>query len=239
MHRTLRWSQAAQEATRENPESLLHAARQILRPALLAGLILLALFLSSCSDHTVYEPLGSKDLYGRRVLFLNTLPQQGISKDLHAQILGQVESGLAQSSNFKGVLQREDFDSATAKDATLRHEYELFSETLGSVGVSERTISRHLAKATQTDFLIAVQPFFIPCEYCEKKNQFVLSAHVIDAQSGAHAWRASLRQKVSDPSPEAVAEVGAELGEVLLGLINNSFQPKWHLVRFQTLAARN
>ena len=192
-----------------------------------------------CSTTTVYEPVGYDHLFGKRALVLEAVSQQPLDKSIHNMVVDSFELQLSQSPNVKKVLSRADFRRLVSGDALLLRDYNVFSETLAVVGVTERTLTRRIGAAVQVDILVLVQPLFVPCNFCEDKNRFVLTGHVVDVESGHHLWRANLQKSLAVPTPESIEAAARELNEKLLDELNASFQPKWHRLRFEQLAASN
>lgn len=224
-----------QENLNPHPDARQRVSLRLLLSLFLTLVVLV--LLAGCGNNTVYEPVGYKKLNGKRALFLLPSPESNLDTELQKRMVDLTEQILAKSPNLAGLVTRDEFLGKAKSNLKLQRDYQLFSETMAVVGVSERTLSRVLGEAAGAEILIHAQPVFVPCEFCEDKNQFVLSGHVVDVESGEFLWRGQMRQSIGNPTPENLASVAEELKDDLVTALEESFSAKWHRLRFDQLSA--
>ena len=197
---------------------------------------LLTLLLSACQATTVYQPVDSDAMAGRSTLVLRPTFVAPVSEKLHKRIIDEVEARLLDYPHLGRVRSRADFARLSQGDRKLRREYNLFSDTLTVVGVTDADGSSRLGKSADVEMLISAQLFYMPCPLCEFGSQLGLVTNLVEASTGKLLWRGHFTSSVPDDNPEAQATTAQKLVENFFLAFDEDLRPKWHRRRFRGLS---
>lgn len=211
-----------------------HPLSSIALPALAA--LLLASLLGACEATAIYQPVDSDSMAGRSVVMLKPTHVPPIDEALHRRIIDDVEARLKEYPHLGRLISRREVARMAAADRKLGREYDLYSDTLTVVGVSDREGSAQLGKTLDVEMLVAVQVFYMPCADCETGSQIGLAANLVDAESGKLLWRGHFTASVSDEDSQTRVVAAEELVDDFLEFFDEDVRPKWHRTRFQNLA---
>lgn len=194
------------------------------------------LLLGGCETVAVYQPVDSEAMAGRSVAVLKPTFAPPVSLSLHKRIVDQVEARLLKFPHLGRVLSRQEVGRVAAGNRKLIRNYDLYSDTLTVVGVSDRQGSALLGKSLGVEMLLGVQLFYMPCPQCEFGSHLGFVVALVEAESGKLLWRGHFRAPVPDDENEARGATAGELVESFFVVFDEDLRPKWHRLRFANLS---
>jgi hypothetical protein len=197
---------------------------------------LLVAQIGGCDTVAVYQPVDSDAMVGRSAAILRPTHVQPISEALHKRIIDGLEARLQQFPHLSRVLSRSDVQRRLTGNRKMMRAYELYSDTLTVVGISDQDGSAKLGKSLEVELLVSTQLFFMPCPQCEKGSQLGLVANLVEAASGKLLWRGHFLTNVSEEDDEERVAAAESLADDFLVAFDEDLRPKWHRLRFANLS---
>jgi hypothetical protein len=205
---------------------------RLARGALLAGLLAAA---GGCgSTSAVFLDAQSDHLRDRTVLVVDSAPQPPLKEERQRAVVDTMEQRLQKLPHLKAAITRQQFLQVTQGNFGARDAYQVYSDTLSVVGVSDRELALALRAATGADLLFNVQAYFVPCAYCADGDAAYLVSQFVEAATGKLLLRVDLRVHPG-PSEQALGEAFAALEEESLDILESAFTPRLHIERFRNL----
>ena len=201
----------------------------------LAGLLLASL-LGACEATAVFQPVDSDSMAGRSVVMLKSTHVPPIDEAFHRRIIDGVEARLMEYPHLGRMVPRREVARRAAADRKLGRRFDLYSDTLTVVGVSDREGSAQLGKALNVEMLVAVQVFYMPCSECEQGSIMGLAANLVEAESGKLLWRGHFTASVVDEDNQSYVAAVQEIVDEFFGYFDEDVRPKWQRIRFGNLA---
>jgi hypothetical protein len=200
---------------------------------LLAGA---ALTLAACNTVSVNQPFETALINRRSTLMLDATPQQPLPEAEAKALVENLERRLLASPYIGRAMSREQFRRQYGSNFKLSDDYNILSDTLSVVGLSDREQTARIGKLTDIEFLLGVQVFSVPCDACTEGDQVAAVGQMFDARTGQLVWRVTLLTD-AERTPASVSAGLAGLSDRLVALFNDSLRPKWHRERFRNLIA--
>jgi hypothetical protein len=183
----------------------------------------------------VNQPYETALINFRSTLMLETTPVLPLTEEESRRLVAELESKLLASPYLGPALSRERFRQRFGSKFKLAEDYNLLSDTLSVVGLSDREQTARIGAETGAEMLLGVQVFKVLCDGCPDGDQVAVVGQMIHAKTGQLVWRATLMRGVKRKPPEAAAALHS-LVEELAVLFNDSLRPKWHRERFKNLS---
>jgi len=200
-------------------------------------LCLLALAAGCGASTAIFRDARSDRVRDRVVLYVDSTPLPPLSEARHRTILDRIEAKLATMPHIRRVITRRETFNLTDGNFRLRNEYQIYADTLSSVGVSDRELALSLGKALGADLLFNAQAFFSPCPYCTDGDSAYVVGQVIEAASGKLLLRMNLRAHPA-ANDQALGDAFSEMEEEFMDELLSVLTPKAHQERFRNLARR-
>lgn len=198
-------------------------------------MFLAAALLVGCATATVNQPYETALINFRSTLMLDATPAPPLAEAASRRLVAALEQKLLASPYIGKALSREEFRQGFGGQFNLTADYNLLSDTLSAVGLSDREQTSRLGAGTGAEMLLSVQAFSVPCDGCLEGDQVAVVGQMIHAKTGQLVWRATLMRGV-ERKPAAVTAALDDLAEELTALFNDSLRPKWHRERFKNLS---
>jgi hypothetical protein len=186
------------------------------------------------SSSAIYLDAASDHLRNRKVLVVESVPQPPLKEERHRAIVDALERRVLLLPHFGSGITRQQFLQLSEGNFGARNDYQVYADTLSSVGVSDRELARSLGTAAGADLLFNAQAFFVPCAYCTDGDSAYLVSQFVEAATGKLLLRIDLRTHPG-PSEQALGEAFAAMEEELLEDLANSLTPRLHIERFRNL----
>lgn len=200
---------------------------------------MLGLLAAGCSsDLSLYRDARSDLLRNRTIAMIDATPLPPLTQAQFRGILDRVEAGVGSLPHVSRLITRQEMAELTGRDYRVRNEYQLYTDTLSVVAVSDRELAMRIGQAAGADLLFNAQAFFVPCAYCLDGDSAYLVAQIIEAATGKLLLRVNLRAHPA-PSQQALAEAYSEMEEALITQLRLVMTPRAHQERFRNLALRH
>jgi hypothetical protein len=172
----------------------------------------------------------------RSTLVLEATPQAPLPEATVKALIASLETGILKSPYIGPTVSRAQFQERFRDDFKMRDDYNLLSDTLSVVGLWDREQTARIGKAADTELLLSLEAFSVPCDGCSDGDQVAVAGQMVDAKTGLLIWRATLMNPV-DRTPQALESGLRDLSQRLAELFTDSLRPKWHRERFKNLDA--
>jgi hypothetical protein len=192
------------------------------------------LLATGCSTVDVNQPYDTDMINFRSTLMLDATPQPPLTEERSKEVVAALEQRMLHSPYVGRTISRAEFHQQFDSNFALRDDYTILSDTLSTVGLSDREQTARLGKAVNVEFLLGVQAFSVPCDTCLEGDQVSVLGQMFDARTGLLVWRVTLLQQVQ--RTQAGVDAGLnELQDELVQTFISSLRPKWHRQRFANL----
>jgi len=211
---------------------------EILPRRLLSILAVLGVFaaMAGCSSQSaIFLDTQSNHLRNRKVLFVDSVPQPPLSEERHRAIIDSMELRVLKLPYIGSGITRQRFQQITEGNFKARNDYQLYADTLSSVGISDRELGVAIAAAAGADLLFNVQAFYVPCAYCQDGNSAYLVSQFIEPATGRLLLRIDLHVHPAS-SDQAVAESFLDMEEETLDELQRILTPRFQMERFRNLS---
>ncbi len=185
----------------------------------------------------MYQDARSDLVRDRIIVYIDSTPLPPLSEARHRGILDRIEARIAVLPHIRRVITRRETFNLTEGNFRFRSDYQLYADTLSSVGVSDRELALNIGKALGAELLFNAQAFLSPCSYCTDGDSAYLVGQMIEAASGKLLLRINLRTH-PDPNDRAVGDAFGQMEEELVDEFLTILTPKAHQERFRNLARR-
>ena len=165
---------------------------------------------------------------------MDSAPQPPLKEERHRAVIDSMEQRVLKLPNLGQGITRQQFLQATEGKFAVRDAYQVYADTLSSVGVSDRELARDVGAAVGVDLLFNAQAYYVPCAYCPDGDSAYLVSQFIETVSGRLLLRIDLRTHPG-PSEQALGEAFAEMEEETIDLLVVTLTPKLHIERFRNL----
>ncbi|MDT8447111.1 MAG: hypothetical protein RRB13_09510 [bacterium] len=169
-------------------------------------------------------------------LFLDTGDQQlpeNQAERLSQSLIKQLEGyQLFQQMRPPGVMKDE-----LQPNRPLRVAADSYFDSLLTLAVSDRDISRPLGEFFQVGNFLVYQVVAWPCPSCTNRSIMRMKLRLVDAKSGGILWTGTVERSLYDTELGDLEPISFELTDKLAQMFLDRFRVKWHKARFLQLAA--
>lgn len=192
---------------------------------------------ASCGTSQVYQPFETSMINHRSTLMLDATNQPPLPPEQSAKLVDSLEQRLLAAPDIGPAINRAEFHERFGGNFGAVNDFRVLSDNVSVAGLSDREQTARLGKATETEMLLGVQVFSVPCDLCVEGPQVAVVGQMTDTRTGVLVWRATLLAPVSTDAASVQANLDS-LADDLVTRFYDALRPKWHRARFRNLSPR-
>lgn len=150
-------------------------------------LLEISFLLCSCSN-TLFIVKDTTPFVNKRAGILVVSQNPNLGESLEDEIYNYVENRLRNFSSFSKFNTRKETDIVLKENTQLLKQSELLITTMAWTGITDKNISKKLAKKLNIDQLFIFQIEEIPCKSCDGQCEIMIKARLVDANTGKLIW---------------------------------------------------